>query len=101
MGGLTLRRLFRELSNGIIDTTRRSCWVLLVNRKVLTLRLVASRSSAIRDWLLAIDQGRFESRASNILILIAVELPRPLGTHSSVHRVNFLLFLVLSRQILC
>jgi hypothetical protein len=101
MGRLSLLRLFRQLSNRIIYTTRRSCWVLLVNRKVLTLRLMASRPCAIRYWLLAIDQGCFESGTSNILRLITVELARPLGTHSSVHRVDFLLLLGLRWQILC
>ena len=101
MGGLSLRRLFGELSNGIVDTTGRSCWVLLVNREVLTLRLVASGSCAIRDWLLGIDQGCFESGTSYVLILVAVELARPLRTHPPVHRIQFLLLLALSWQILC
>ena len=101
MGRVSLLWLFRQLSNRIIYTTRRSCWVLLVNREVLTLRLMASRPCAIRYWLLAIDQGCFESGTSNILRLITVELARPLGTHSSVHRVDFLLLLGLRWQILC
>jgi hypothetical protein len=33
--------------------------------------------------------------------LITVELARPLGTHPSVHRVDFLLLLGLRWQILC
>lgn len=102
MRRLSLLCLFRELSNGIVDTTRRSCWVLLVNREVLPLRLVAARSCTVRNRLLAIDQGGFERRAANILVRITIELPRSLGTHPPMHRIDdFLLVLILRWQILC
>ena len=100
IGRLSLLSLFRQLSNRIIYATRRSCWVLLVNWKVSTLRLVTSRSCATR-LLLVINHGCFESWTSKILILITDKLTRPLGTHSSVHRVEILLILGLRWQILC
>lgn len=73
VGRLSLQILFRKLCDRIVDTTRRSCWVLLINRNI-PLTFVPSRSCTA-GLLLVIDQGCFERRASHVLVLITNQLP--------------------------